>query len=322
VANTRQNSNTKVNPLKEKQITCYRCVGEHKAPDCPEDKEKLFCAKCSTKGHLEGVCRRKQVSSAVKHVDDYIYDGEYVDEDVFPIYRVEEFDYDSEEPIHITVSLHGKPFVFEFDTGARRTVISQTDVETFKLPSSTIRLIKLWLKPYSEDCLPIKVTGIVTTDVIYDGTKKQLTYYVVPGKQPPLFGRTWMRAFGLKLTRKEEDVVHKLSEGPSNVREILQRYPEVLDSEVGEIKNYECDIKLRPDAKPIFCKARAVPFTVRKKLDIEYDRLVKKGLFEWVDTSEWATPVVTVVKPDSIRICGDYSVIINSQTEVIKHSRV
>ena len=41
---------------------------------------------------------------------------------------------------------------------------------------------------------------------------------------------------------------------------------------------------------------------------------------EKVRYSEWAAPIVPVVKPDkSIRVCGDYKVTINSALEVDQH---
>ena len=44
------------------------------------------------------------------------------------------------------------------------------------------------------------------------------------------------------------------------------------------------------------------------------------GVIEKVRYSEWAAPIVPVVKPDnSIRVCGDYKVTVNSVLEVDQH---
>ena len=44
------------------------------------------------------------------------------------------------------------------------------------------------------------------------------------------------------------------------------------------------------------------------------------GVIEKVCYSEWAAPIVPVVKPDnSIRVCGDYKVTVNSVLEVDQH---
>lgn len=47
------------------------------------------------------------------------------------------------------------------------------------------------------------------------------------------------------------------------------------------------------------------------------DRLVKEGTIEPVEFSEWATPIVPIVKEDgTIRICGDYKQTINQAAEL------
>lgn len=47
------------------------------------------------------------------------------------------------------------------------------------------------------------------------------------------------------------------------------------------------------------------------------ERLIKAELLVPVESSDWATPIVPVVKPDkSIRLCGDYKVTLNKYLEV------
>ncbi|GFV90624.1 retrovirus-related Pol polyprotein from transposon 412 [Trichonephila clavipes] len=48
---------------------------------------------------------------------------------------------------------------------------------------------------------------------------------------------------------------------------------------------------------------RTVPFALKGRVENEIDRLEREGIIEKVDSSEWATPVVPVVKTDgSIRL--------------------
>ncbi|GFW38872.1 retrovirus-related Pol polyprotein from transposon 412 [Trichonephila clavipes] len=50
-------------------------------------------------------------------------------------------------------------------------------------------------------------------------------------------------------------------------------------------------------------RVRTVPFALKGRVENEIDRLEKEGIIEKVDSSEWATPVVPVVKSDgSIRL--------------------
>ena len=47
------------------------------------------------------------------------------------------------------------------------------------------------------------------------------------------------------------------------------------------------------------------------------DRLEKQGIIEKIEFTEWAAPIVPVVKQDgSVRICGDYKVTVNTSAKV------
>ncbi|GFX15958.1 transposon Tf2-6 polyprotein [Trichonephila clavipes] len=76
---------------------------------------------------------------------------------------------------------------------------------------------------------------------------------------------------------------------------------------------------LAPDI-PSDQTVRTVPFALKGRVENEIDRLEKEGNIEKVDSSEWATPVVPVVKSDgSIRLCADYSVTLNPNVIVPQH---
>ena len=74
----------------------------------------------------------------------------------------------------------------------------------------------------------------------------------------------------------------------------------------------EVELDIDPNAIPKFVKARPVPFSLRGKVDQEFDRLLKAGIIEPVKFSRWAALIIPVMKGDgSVRICGDYKVTIN-----------
>lgn len=69
---------------------------------------------------------------------------------------------------------------------------------------------------------------------------------------------------------------------------------------------------LKDNVKPVFCKPRLLPFTLKDKVSNEIDRLIDEKLLIPVETSDWATPVVPVVKSDGTsRLCGDYKITLN-----------
>ena len=62
-------------------------------------------------------------------------------------------------------------------------------------------------------------------------------------------------------------------------------------------------------ATPKFFKARSVPYTLQDKVDKD---LKKEGVIQPITHSDWAAPVVPVVKHDgSVRLCGDFKITVN-----------
>ena len=70
-------------------------------------------------------------------------------------------------------------------------------------------------------------------------------------------------------------------------------------------------IHVDPTATPIFHKARLVPYALIEKIEQDLERLERAGTIELVHYSEWATPIVPLMKSDgTVRICGDYKLTI------------
>ena len=55
-------------------------------------------------------------------------------------------------------------------------------------------------------------------------------------------------------------------------------------------------------------------------MEEELDRLVQEGILEPVQFSEWAAPIVPVIKPDkSVRICGDFKLTVNQASKLDRY---
>ena len=64
--------------------------------------------------------------------------------------------------------------------------------------------------------------------------------------------------------------------------------------------------------KTLYFRARPLPYALKNKVDVEIDSLLTDKLIEPVEISEWAAPVVPILKKDeTIRLCGDYKVTVN-----------
>ena len=104
---------------------------------------------------------------------------------------------------------------------------------------------------------------------------------------------------------------------------VLQKHTQVFREELGTLKVFAAKIHVDVGKPPKFFKARPVPYAMRTKVEQELDRLVQTNVMEPVRYSDWATPIVPVLKADGkVRVCGDYKLTVNrvSHLEEYTHS--
>ena len=129
---------------------------------------------------------------------------------------------------------------------------------------------------------------------------------VVEGSGPSLLGRDWLSRIQLDW----KQIYHVHSNG---LQAVLDKHPEVFREGLGTMKGFTAKIYVDPKATPSYNPARSVPYALREKVEQELDRLQKEGVLEPVELSEWAAPIVAVLKADrtNVRICGDFRVTVN-----------
>ena len=103
-----------------------------------------------------------------------------------------------------------------------------------------------------------------------------------------------------------------MTKGHSKRETLIQKYPEVFQSGLGNMKSFRAHLHLKEGAHPKFCRPRAIPFAIKECKGRELDRLEETGIVIKENYSEWAAPIVPVPKQDGfIRMCGDFKVTIN-----------
>jgi len=81
--------------------------------------------------------------------------------------------------------------------------------------------------------------------------------------------------------------------------DLLQtKYSSLFDGNLGTIKEVPAHLKLKENAVPQFFKPRPVPFALKEMIADELQRMEKIGVLENVEFSDWATPIVPVLKPE------------------------
>ena len=120
----------------------------------------------------------------------------------------------------------------------------------------------------------------------------------------------WVEIKALKLSNEIDnpngDSVSK------EVNALLQKYSSVFQPGIGKLKDFTAQFSLKANSQPRNMKHRNVPYSLREKVDKELERLQKDDILEPVKSSEWASPIVPVVKKNgSVRICGDFKTTLN-----------
>ena len=212
--------------------------------------------------------------------------------------------------ILVPLLLNGSSKVnFELDTGASVSVISE---KTWRDDLKGIPLKKSGISLRTYTGKRLKVVGKVDVNVEYEKQTASLPLHVLEGNGPSLLGRNWLRSIQLNWGSIKRVV--------NNLDELLDKHREVFQDELGVFKNVKAKLHIKPDVKPKYCKPRSVPYALREPIERGIERLVEQGVLEKVEYSDWAAPIVPVMKPDgSVRICGDYKVTVNPYLEVDKH---
>ena len=270
---------------------CYRCGGTHSPATCRFKSEK--CRKCGKFGHIAKKCHTKQHS----------FQGE-VEEQTYGLFGIQTCAVSKSVSgaYMVTVEMEGHKVDMLIDTGA---VVSIVPEHIYKMHLSQLPLRKARdLRSYSGDKL--NLLGEVTVTVMYNNQKSTLPLVIVKGEKPALFGRNWLEK--IKLNWGEIFAVEK----PNPVDRLIKKYAKLFEGGHGKINNFKATVALQPDTKPIYRKARPVPYALKQQVEAELDRLEQQGIIKKVERSNWAAPIVIVPKTDkSLRICGDYKVTIN-----------
>ena len=75
---------------------------------------------------------------------------------------------------------------------------------------------------------------------------------------------------------------------------MLERHSHVFKETLGTLQGYEAHLYVDPQAKPRYCKARPIPYSMRTIVEQELDCSVSDGILEPVQFTDWASPIVPV----------------------------
>ncbi|XP_054279273.1 uncharacterized protein K02A2.6-like [Macrosteles quadrilineatus] len=141
--------------------------------------------------------------------------------------------------------------------------------------------------------------------------------YIVDDNLDAIFGRDWLREVQLDWAELKAVQQYPKVGGLDN---LLEKFKDVFEPGIGKIPDQLGHLQLVDGARPVFMKARPVPYALKLKVEQELDRLEEAGIISKTQESEWGTPIVPVVKPNGdVRICADYKVTVNKQIQDEHH---
>ena len=147
-------------------------------------------------------------------------------------------------------------------------------------------------------------------NVYHNSQQHRLPAIIVPGSGPNLPGRDWLAV--LKVNWAKVYQVDKV--------DFLKPYESVFSEAMCTLKGMRAKFYVDDTVKPRICKPRPVPFALRANVEDELDRMQDARIIRPVEFSEWAAPIVPVLKSTgAVRICGDYKVTINGAVKVDKY---
>ncbi|KAJ8351939.1 hypothetical protein SKAU_G00234150 [Synaphobranchus kaupii] len=87
--------------------------------------------------------------------------------------------------------------------------------------------------------------------------------------------------------------------------------------ELGTLRGTTVKLCVDPKVQPRFFKPHSVPYAMKAKVKAELERLQQLDVIEPMEFSDWAAPIVPVLKDDgNVRICGDYKLTVNQASQL------
>ena len=311
---------------KAEQSGCHRCGGSHDPVKCRF--KHVECHYCHKKGHIAAVCRQKAKrqpqssnrsrgssrTSSTRPTNTIAEESDESSDETleYPMHCLRTIT--DRKPWSVELEIEGTSVRMEIDTGATLSIMSQATYDALWMTrddsAPKIKPTDAKLRTYSGEKLD--VVGAIDVDVKYQSTSVKLNLVIVKGDGPTLMGRDWLQHIRLDWAQ-----LNNLDAEHSQLKEMLAKHSNLFQPGLGKISGTTAKLYLRQGAKPKFCRARTVPIALREKIEQEIARQVEEGILESVNFSEWATPIVPVIKKDgSVRLCGDYKVTVNQASEI------
>jgi hypothetical protein len=291
-----------INKMRAKPVEstkeCWRC-GKMHGKFCKFRFSR--CYECKRVGHIAEMCSNTRDKGKPKELSKFngLYEEEfcnYVSSKVPPFY--------------VDVYMNDRLVNLEVDSGAAYTMIKESTALSIwngclpRLSESKVALTT-WTSSR------VALLGEAEVNVQFKNIKKKLNVLIAKGDGPNLLGRDWFLELNISVNG-----IFNMKLDTVGIGEILEQYKEVFQPGLGKYTGPVVTIPVKPNVKPTFLKCRPIAFAIKDRVLKEIDRLVGEDVLEPVSYSEFASPIVPIIKKNgNIRLCGDYRSTVNVAIE-------
>ena len=290
-------------PKTEKtQTDCGRCGYKHEPRKCPAFGQT--CNSCHRKNHYAKMCRgRTEIRRKVQGIE---RDPEGED-DMF----IGTIELKQEEKSHVNtldkveeqtnnddwtakLNINNQTLTVLIDTGANCNVISKRELDALNMSENNLH--KSCYKLVGFFGKKVKPLGQKTISCKYKDKELKVDFQVVKHDAKAVLGKESSVAFGMVKR------VYAVEERTQT--DILSEYEDLFEG-LGCVPGVH-HIQVNPAVAPVVHPPRKVPVALRKDVEKELKRMENLGVIEkQTEPTEWVSSMVTVVKPNKIRICLD-----------------
>ena len=200
-------------------------------------------------------------------------------------------------PITVTTDSGNNIVVdYQLDTGAICNVMTFADLCTIQQTKHpTMQPSTSKLKFYDNGTL--RVLGERTLHCQYKCISHVLNFKIIQGTQKPLFSGTTCEKLGL-ITINAVNTIAKKED------HIITQFSDVFQGLGCLAGDYH--IEVDPSVKPVQHLPQRVPLALKERLKAKIEDLEQRSIIKKVkDPTPWISSMVSVVKPDKLRICID-----------------
>ena len=210
-------------------------------------------------------------------------------------------------PMLCELEVQGEPVEFETDTGSPYTIMGNDSVKRI-LGCCVLDRSKVKIRSFTGHS--VQVLGTMDVNVKVSDRLIEARIIVTEYKHN-LSGRDLIDKLGVLTISLVKDA------DTDTMKAALDRHPMLFKEELGKFKGVQAKVHVDGDWAPIFFKPRPLPYSMRKKAEEDLQRLKQDEVTEPVEYSDWAEPIIPVLKPNGqVCICGDYKVTVNKASKL------